>query len=1058
MTCTWGCCEGIERLTPADLANPPGLERLAYRVGTHASFLATMKARLPELSVPAAYPAREEQPELRPLAALRTRAADDPAIAFLDAWATVADVLCFYSERIANEGYLRTAGERRSVVELARLVGYQLRPGVAATVYLAFELEDGYRLEIPPGTRTQSVPLPGETMQAFETAEPLEARAEWNTLKVRMHAPQTITRATRKLFLTGVATGLEQGDRLVLVADGSGERFGATVESLIADPVASMTTVWLQADDAQVPAGTDVVRIRRVVSRFVREAEGREYAGKTADEVRAQLSELRNMADERMADALRDRHLPALREIAARAQRWAKLGPWTAQIVEAFEGAGGAAVTAEARAFAAVAGPLRPNGNGATGPLARNDQMILVLGRPPSEPPAGPLALARDPQTALAPSSDALVTLLGALRPDIGPSVHEALEKADPEVPATGEVHALRVSASLFGATAGREPTYEPADLGGELPVPNPRAGLVKPHTDWTEWNLADDEDPDAAYLDAAYETIVAGSLALIEKPDVEVLVTEVEAAVTGARNAYLLSLKSTRLTFEDEWWDPDDSDTFDVIRRTLVHSASEQLELAEQPITDDVKGDTIELQGIYDGLGDGRWLFVTGERTDIPGTQGVTATERVLLAGVTHGARVGADGKPLPGERLNSTIRLAEPLAYSYKRDTVVIRANVVLATHGETRIEVLGSGDASQPSQTFSLRQKPLTFVPAPTPSGIASTLEVRVNEVAWDEAPSLLALGPKSQSYVRRTDDDETTSTLFGDGAHGARLPTGTENVRARYRTGIGRPGNVAAEQISLLATRPLGVKGVINPQAAGGGADRDTIAKARRRVPISVAALERLVSLRDYADFALKFAGIDKASAVPLSDGRRQIVHLTLAGVDDAPLRNTELLLSLLQALRLNGDPHVPVLPAPRELLILVMSANVKVEPRYSWEFVEPRVRAALTRRFSFEARELGQDALLSEAVATVQAVPGVAYVDFDIFDAIEERSSPLQLATAAAGLTLRRRVIAELASFGLARRSSAGPRPIVVGPRLFPAQLVVLKPDAPQTLALNERRT
>ncbi len=34
--------------------------------------------------------------------------------------AALADVLTFYQERIANEGYLRTATERRSILELAR--------------------------------------------------------------------------------------------------------------------------------------------------------------------------------------------------------------------------------------------------------------------------------------------------------------------------------------------------------------------------------------------------------------------------------------------------------------------------------------------------------------------------------------------------------------------------------------------------------------------------------------------------------------------------------------------------------------------------------------------------------------------------------------------------------------------------------------------------------------------------------------------------------------------------------------------------------------------------
>ena len=141
-SCTCGCCNGIEAITPVSTANRPGLPSLHYRVGTHGSFLETMKARLTLAG----------HPELKRLTA---RDGDDPAIALLDAWATVADVLTFYQERIANEGYLRTATERRSVLELARLVGYRLRPGVASTVYLAYTLDKGSPVTIPAGARVQ---------------------------------------------------------------------------------------------------------------------------------------------------------------------------------------------------------------------------------------------------------------------------------------------------------------------------------------------------------------------------------------------------------------------------------------------------------------------------------------------------------------------------------------------------------------------------------------------------------------------------------------------------------------------------------------------------------------------------------------------------------------------------------------------------------------------------------------------------------------------------------------------------------------------------------------
>src|SRR5690242_12717131 len=143
------CCEGTQILTPENTANRPGLSALRYRVGTHASFLETMKARLSNL--PVELPQLDDPTKLSlafPLRSLATRAPDDASIALLDAWATVGDVLTFYQERIANEGYLRTAIERRSILQLARLVGYKLRPGVAASVYLAYVLDKP--IPVPP--------------------------------------------------------------------------------------------------------------------------------------------------------------------------------------------------------------------------------------------------------------------------------------------------------------------------------------------------------------------------------------------------------------------------------------------------------------------------------------------------------------------------------------------------------------------------------------------------------------------------------------------------------------------------------------------------------------------------------------------------------------------------------------------------------------------------------------------------------------------------------------------------------------------------------------------
>ena len=116
----------------------------------------------------------------RPIPArLATRSPDDPAIALLDAWSTIGDVLAFYQERIANEGFLRTATERRSILEQARLIGYELHPGVAASAYLAFGVDTAEgspaSAVVPAGTKVQSVPGQNELPQTFEKEDYLSS-------------------------------------------------------------------------------------------------------------------------------------------------------------------------------------------------------------------------------------------------------------------------------------------------------------------------------------------------------------------------------------------------------------------------------------------------------------------------------------------------------------------------------------------------------------------------------------------------------------------------------------------------------------------------------------------------------------------------------------------------------------------------------------------------------------------------------------------------------------------------------------------------------------------
>src|SRR5262249_26371002 len=156
-------------------------------------------------------------------------------------------------------------------------------------------------------------------------------------------------------------------------------------------------------------------------------------------------------------------------------------------------------------------------------------------------------------------------------------------------------------------------------------------------------------------------------------------------------------------------------------LRPVLVRAQSDPLALVDEALTTDVQGQEIPLDDLYDSLTSGRWVIVSGERADISGVSGVNSSELLMISLL----RQDFDAT-LPGDKTRTTLVLATPMAYSYKRDTVTIYGNVVKATHGETRNETLGNGDATQAFQSFTLKQPPLTFVSAPNPTGVDSTLE--------------------------------------------------------------------------------------------------------------------------------------------------------------------------------------------------------------------------------------------------------------------------------------------------------------------------------------------
>ena len=809
------CCAGIERETPLAVQNRPGLSAIAYRIGTYAQFRASLQAGLSSSDFPA-------------LAQLRTRDDDDFTIGLLDAVACAADVLTFYQERLANESYLRTAREQVSLQEMARLIGYRLRPGVAAETWLAFTVETPptppagatpepgmFVTGVPPqvtldvGLAVRSVPPPGAQAQVFETVEAVTARPEWNAMQPWMSEVRRPLAGDTGTYLSGVSTDLRAGDAMVFLGD-----------EFLAD---NTSNNW----DFRVL--TSVV-----------------------------------------ADSAQNRTLVT----------WAR--------------------------------PL--------GSLS-----------PPKAPAATPRAYALRRRAAVyghnAPAWGAMPT-----------DFKNNYENAFPRVTGTPSLYDFIVT----------NPDWPRLAI-------SPQSGSV---------------DLDAVYADVAPHSFVVLATGGFNYPSepapagTAVELYTVSAVTEVSRQEFGLSGKVTRLGLSGANY----ASFSDQVRGTSVFGASVFLPFAAYPVATPVADTSIPVSVSTDGLEPGRQLLVRGTQT----SDGASILHAATLVSAT------------PAGDSQCTLVIDPPLAGPLVRSTVVVYGNVARASHGETVTQILGAGNAAVPFQQFELKQLPLTYRAAATELGAKSELTVRVDNIAWSERDSLFGTRPRDRVFTLLSDEQDRDFVLFGDGVCGARPSSGVNNVRATYRKGLGVAGNVAAQTLTQLTSRPLGLKGVTNPQAAEGGTDPDDSEQARQSMPLMTRTLGRAVSVLDYEDFARAYSGVAKAHAQVLELHTGLTVVVTIAGPDGTVITpDSPIWINLYAALLDSGDPHVAVRLLPHRASTFHVGLRVKPDPAYEQTAVFAAVEASLRTAFGFEARSLAQPVQQSEVIAVAQAVPGVVAVDLDL---------------------------------------------------------------------------
>ena len=880
--CTCGCCLGTSVRTPVVADNPPGLPAISYRAGTWAAFKESMLARLSSSDYPA-------------LSSLKTRDDDDFTIAFLDATAVVLDILTFYQERLANESYLRTAGQLRSLTELSRLIGYQPSPGVAATTVLAFTLQTSPGqspnpstppITIPKGTQVQSVPAQGQNPQTFETSADILAKPDWNALQVQTGTPW-IPSGNTELYLSGTSTQLQQGDSLLIL--------GVAREN------------WEPSGTSTAPEQWDVVVLNKVEVDNVRKVT---YV--TWDQPLAHTS-------------------------------GGTSGPpyqWPATVF-AF------------RQKAALFGHNAPNPN-----LFASAQVPTTTSLPD---------LINDGSTPYwtwwnfkIPSHTKID--LDATYPKIVVGAWFALTMA-------GEALLYKVKQAKAVSVASFALSAKVTELKPDYLDPSIASFALRTTEVWAQSDrLVVAEQP----LNYPLYGDVLDMKEL--RPDL----TGIQAvALSGKRQKLTVADGVADLTFVPDAFGPDDNP------QPMALNPGDLLTLTDPaPFLTKTSNGSIP-----------DWSSLTGQLTlnveDASGRPGTVQAHlggfKLALAGASDPqvseyalvASVSNVTLPYP----HTQIKLRNTLLNCYDRTATTVNANVGLATQGQSVTEILGNGNASTPNQEFTLKQYPLTFTQASTPTGRQSSLSVKVNGVTWTEEQSLYNQGPSKQVYSTLNQPDGHCDVLFGDGVEGALLPTGQNNIQATYRIGLGLAGNVGANTITTPVDRPLGVSGVTNPAAATGGQNPDSVDQLRTNAPQTVLTLGRAVSITDYQNYASSFAGIAKAHAIWIPNGVGQGVFITVAAASGVALPpGNSTLTSLVTSLQNYGNPLIPITAVTFLETLFSFSADLQYDQACDAPTVKNQVLAALYAEYSFDARTFGQGVSADELATVIQSVPGVVAVN------------------------------------------------------------------------------
>jgi predicted phage baseplate assembly protein len=986
-------------------------------------------ALLEQLIVALTSPGKDKRP-------IRTRAPDDPTMAMLDAWATVGDVLGFYLDRIADEGYLTTATQPGSILALASLVGYQPVLSLAAQGYLAYTLgpdpADG-AVQFKSGILFQSVPAPGQQPQTFESTGTLVARPSWNILAPKTKQP--LQASTTSLVVNSTTASLPPDSVILLeLADSAGVRVtrqqkAAVVASATVDYTAKVTNVTLQEpavkpkDSPRPPPATppppsatdaiDDLLTGGLGTPTVPVPQSANQLTQTAQSVFSPGSD----AVPRLISTLQPAVAPTL---------YAALGTTP---VGSPSVTGASVMRVKAAPFGAAA-PPQPVFDASGHPAGTRDwpigdtftlqlsvtlsdfatlvsQTLNALPGPTSIPSwLNPYVTASTPvidvQLSAATFTDqATINVTGAA-PAASPAPQDF---GGVQLGMAGGTVTLSYAGSPGTAAASLPPTpplqvilsldtstfavtFDFGNAGSliwDLNLGTPFTGQVGNTLVTIAWAKPPAGEDTLTLSIAIPLPLPADELKVLRLdgnypaiiPGSDVVIDIADTASSTLKYPVI-----TKADFVDTVAASGYGITAKVTQLTLKHRWIDKdavLQSALRPLTVHAQPAALPLQPAP------VTADISGSSIDLAG----------LVAGMEPGRLIAVTGTrtDLPAGATIQSGEIAMVASVSTSADdgdkvhSTLTLAGPLAYSYQRATVQIYGNVVAAHQGATIN------QVLGSGQPTQAPQSFTLSSGPLLADPAPtasgaeSTLTVTVDGVGYTQVDRFDSTTpaqSFLAGTNASGkttivfpAPLPAGSGNVSASYRTGDGSAGNVQAGQITQLLSRPASLSSVTNPLPAAGGSGGDDQESVRAAIPGSLTGLGRVVTLADYVSLASSIVGVGKAIA---HETKAASVVVTIAGTDPVQLHSGDSrCLGVAAAIAAAADPALPVQVLPASLYLIALTAEVVRDPLVSWDATVAAVQTALLVSFGYAQRDLDQDVAVSDLLAAAHAAPGVLSV-------------------------------------------------------------------------------